>query len=363
MVQELTSSSHKPLARARRHLFFRVSAIRSKTLDSVAHAFSHVRYRMPDVHPRKFGLTLERNVVYGPTKRTEHRLDVYVPSSKTSSHAPLPVVMYVHGGGFAMLSKETHRVMAFAIASRGYLTFNVNYRLGPRHLYPAPLEDVTEALAWVHAHAAEYGGDPNRIVIAGESAGGNLVTTLAVMSSYERPEPYARAIYAARIPLRGVISTYPILDFSDIPRMIENPRIPGWAKTLTLDAAVSYLGPHYTEAVAGAPLASPLLLLENERPSRPLPPFFISCGTRDLLFAHAKRLDAALGRLGVDRELQVAPGEIHGYDAMVWRPAAREKWKAAHAFLARTTSASSPVETNGHARAASVNGARGHQGP
>jgi acetyl esterase len=236
-----------------------------------------------------------------------------------------------------MLSKETHRVMAFAIASRGYLTFNVNYRLGPRHLYPAPLEDVVDALLWVRAHCKEYGGDPDRIVIAGESAGGNLVTTLAVMSAYERPEPFAKKLYAARVPLRGVIATYPILDFSDMASMISNPRMPGWAKTLTLDAAVSYLGADYPEAFAEAPLASPLLILERQAPSRPLPPFFISCGTKDPLLAHAKRLHAALLRLGAKSELQVAPGEIHGYDAMVWRPAAREKWRAAHAFLQRTT--------------------------
>jgi acetyl esterase len=347
MVQELS--------RVRRQLFFRVSGIRSKTLDHVVHAISRVRYGLPDVHPRRFGLTLERDVVYGPTQKRDHKLDVYVPAR---AERPLPVVMYVHGGGFSMLSKETHRVMAFSIASRGYLTFNVNYRLGPRHLYPAPLEDVTQALLWVRDHCRAYGGDPDRIVIAGESAGGNLVTTLAVMGAYERPEPFARRLYEAKIPLRGVIATYPILDFSDVPRMVQNPKLPGWAKTLTLDAAVSYLGPHYLDEVAKAPLASPLLLLERETQARSLPPFFISCGTKDPLFSHTQRLDAALAKLHVGHELLVAPGEVHGYDAMVWRPAAREKWKAAHAFLARATalSSSSPRTQNGAHPGASQGG-------
>jgi acetyl esterase len=334
-TQDVGVLSARRLQSAKRNLFLQVSALRSRTLDSVAHAFFGVRYRFPDAQPRRFGLSLERDVVYGPTDRTEHKLDVYAPASRAAG--PLPVVMYVHGGAFAMLSKETHRVMAFAIASRGYVTFNVNYRLGPRHLYPAPLEDVATALLWVRAHAAEYGGDPERIVIAGESAGGNLVTALAVMSAYPRPEPFARAIYEARVPLRAVIATYPILDLSDVPRMMQSRKLPGWAKTLTLDAAVSYLGAHYAEAIDRAPLASPLLLLEHGQPSRPLPPFFVSCGTRDPLLAHARRLDAALERLGVDHELCISPGEIHGFDAMLWRPAARAKWKAAHAFLARTT--------------------------
>ncbi len=309
-----------------------MSALRSRALDGVAHAFMRARFGLPDLHPRKHNLELHRDIAYRPSGLAAHQLDVYVPSL---AKKPLPVVMYVHGGGFSMLSKETHRVMAFAIASRGYLTFNVNYRLGPRHLYPTQLEDVAEALLWVFRHCEEYGGDPSRIVIAGESAGGNLVTTLALMSSYARPEPFARRVYDARVPIRGVIATYPILDFSDVERMRSNPRVPGWAKTLMLDAALSYLGADYDEAIARAPLASPLLILEQTAPDRPLAPFFVSCGTRDMLLPHAKRLAAALEAHDVPCELHVSPGEIHGYDAMLWRPAAKEKWRATHSFLER----------------------------
>jgi acetyl esterase len=311
-----------------------VSALRSRALDGVAHAFMRARFGLPDLHPRKFDLDLERNVVYGPTDRIDHKLDVYIPKR---AERPLPVVMYLHGGGFSMLSKDTHRVMAFPIATEGYVTFNVNYRLGPRHLYPTQLEDATDALLWVHANCKKWGGDPSRIVLAGESAGGNLVTALAVMASYVRPEPFARRVYAARVPIKGVLATYPILDFSDVERMKAHPRMPGWAKTLMLDAALSYLGADYDEAVAHSPLASPLLLLEQQAPDRPLPPFFVSCGTKDILLPHAKRLAAALRKLGVPCELHVSPGEIHGYDAMLWRKAAQEKWRATHTFLAHAT--------------------------
>jgi acetyl esterase len=322
------------LRKARKRLTLHVSALRSLALDSVAHAFMRARFGMPDLHPRKFDVELVRDVVYGSTRGRAHKLDVYVPSR---AKRPLPVVMYVHGGGFSMLSKETHRVMALPIASRGYLTFNVNYRLGPRHLYPRPLEDVTEALLWVARHCKDYGGDPTRIVLAGESAGGNLVTALAVMSSYERPEPFARRLYEARIPIRGVVATYPILDFEDVERMKAHPRVPRWAKTLMLDSALSYLGADYDEAARKSPLASPLLILESQSPQRPLPPFFVPCGTRDMLLAHARRLTAALHAHGADCELHVSPGEIHGYDAMLWRPAAKEKWRATHSFLERAT--------------------------
>ena len=82
----------------------------------------------------------------------------------------------------------------------------------------------------------------------------------------------------------------------------------------------------------------------QEQLIRPLPPFFASVGTRDPLFRCSKRLKAALDRLGTECELHVSPGEIHGYDAMVWRPRAREKWIAAGAFLDRHLAASARDE-------------------
>jgi acetyl esterase/lipase len=83
-------------------------------------------------------------------------------------------------------------------------------------------------------------------------------------------------------------------------------------------------------------LSSPLLLLERDlHLARPLPPFFTDAGTKDPLLPHARRLKAALDRLGTPCDLLVSPGEIHGYDAMVWRPAARLKWRKVYEFLDR----------------------------
>jgi acetyl esterase len=320
--------------RLRQGLRMGLGALRASAVNQVAHAFARVRYSMPDAHPKRLELVLERDVVYGPTRAACHRLDVYTPRRAAR---PLPVVMYVHGGGFSMLSKETHRVMAFAIARQGYLVFNVNYRLGPRHRYPAPLEDVVDAWLWVAANCEAYGGDPSRMALAGESAGGNLVTALAVMSSYRRPERFARRVFAANIPISAVIATYPFIDLTETDRHLENPKLPAWVKALTFDAAASYVGPDVARSSHASPLSSPLLILESkERPARPLPPFFASCGTKDILLSQSRRLKAALDELGTPCDLHVSPGEIHGFDAMVWRPAAREKWRVAHEFLSRT---------------------------
>jgi acetyl esterase len=301
-------------------------------MDRAAHVFARIRYSMPDAHPARHHLVVHRDLAYGPSGHDHHRLDAYVP---THAARPLPVVMYVHGGGFTMLSKETHRVMALAIARAGYLLFNINYRLGPRHTYPAPLEDACDALLWVKRNCERFGGDPTRIGLAGESAGGNLVTALAVAASWRRPEPFARRVFDADVRLRGVVATYGFLDLGYTGQYIADPNIPRWTKSLLLDAARSYLGHDVRAAVEAYPLASPLRIIEAGAPERPLPPFFLSVGTRDPLIRCSKRLKSALDRLGTPCELQVAPGEIHGYDAMVWRAPAKEKWRAAHAFLDR----------------------------
>jgi acetyl esterase len=298
--------------------------------DRAVHLFARVRYSMPDARPSRHHVSMVRDVVYGPSDEAHHRLDVYIP---TRADKALPVVMYVHGGGFAMLSKETHRVMALAIARAGYVVFNINYRLGPTHVYPAPLEDVCEALLWCKENAARFGGDASRIAIAGESAGGNLVTALAVAHAYRRAESFARRVFDADVSLRAVIATYGFLDLGYTQSYVEHPKLPGWAKAMLVDAARSYVGPDWRRAAHIAPLASPLRIIEERAPERAMPPFLVSVGTRDPLLTCSRRLKAALDGHGVRCDFHLSPGGIHGFDAMVWRPPAREKWRAAHAFL------------------------------
>lgn len=305
-------------------------AVRSWVVDAAAHTAARVRYAFPDAAPARFGVRVLHDVKYGDFEK--NHLDVYIP---TSVPKPLPVVMYVHGGGFAMLSKETHRVMALSIARRGYLTFNIDYRQGMRNQFPAPLEDASRALLWVADNAARYGGDPERLAIAGESAGGNLVTALALAHAVKRPEPYARAVFDRNLPLRAVIATYPFLDVHDVHRWDAHPKMPRWVKNMLLDAATSYIGSRVFGPPDDDAMHSPLVLLENGATlDRPLPPFFLSVGTRDPLLAHSRRLKDELDRRGSACILHISPGEIHGFDAMVWREPAKEKWRAAHDFLA-----------------------------
>lgn len=114
------------------------------------------------------------DLAYGPDER--HRLDLYgAPTS------PAPVVLFVHGGGFRMGDKAADGWQNGAVgrwaAQQGFLGAVMNYRLAPAHSYPAGGEDVLAALDWLTANAARFGGDADRVVVIGTSAGAVHVAT------------------------------------------------------------------------------------------------------------------------------------------------------------------------------------------
>ena len=327
--------------------------------DRGVHVAASAIHMLPANHPKRHGVTVIHDVAYKPTGSRDHLLDVYLPdedagrphgspagpgdASQGDASLPAglvqnglrPAVMYVHGGAFCMLSKDTHRVMAMPFAKRGYVVFNINYRLGPVHTYPAPLEDATDALLWVQANAARYGADPDRLILAGESAGANLVTALTYLATHDTKEPFGKALRAAAPKIRAAAPIYGFLDLQDLRRFTDRPKVPEWAKKEILTAASSYVGKPIEEGAARHPLASPLRLFEAdpEGSTAALPPFFLACGTADLLLDDSRRLEAAVERRGGTAELHVFHGEIHGFNAMHWRPAAKAKWRALFHFL------------------------------
>lgn len=307
--------------------------------DRSIHAATRIAYLSPVAQVERYGLGLVRDVPYTATGHEGHLLDVYIPKNATRP----PAMLYVHGGGFALLSKETHRIMAVALARRGYAVFLCNYRMAPGHRYPAPLEDVAAAVQWVADNAHRYGADASRLVLAGESAGGNLVTSLAYLATHPRPEPFARAVYERNLPIAAVLAIYAFLDMGNLPRF-SNPKLPWYIKAMIWNAAAAYVGHPVSARAAHAPLASPLrLIVETPAPgARPLPPFFLACGTADPLLVDSKKLFAALQSRGVPVQLSIHPGEIHGFNAMLWRKEARAMWRAAYRFL-RTTVPSDPA--------------------
>ena len=307
----------------------------------------------PHSRPERHGVEVIRDVPYHDTGRTEHLCDIYRPATGTG---PWPVVFYVHGGGFAILSKDTHWIMALGFAKRGFVVVSINYRLAPRHRFPAAVEDACTALRWTVDNVARYGGDPTRLVLAGESAGANLVTTLAIATSYRRHEPCARALFDAGIRPAVCMPACGILQVSDVARFSRRKRLPMMISGRMHEVASAYLGEHMHSPVAQhLDLADPLLFLERGLPpERPLPAFFAAVGTRDPLLDDTRRLAAALTRLGVPHQAEYYPGELHAFHALFWRQNARMYWSHAldfvNAHLPEATPSPAPASAASRAR-------------
>ena len=305
-------------------------------VDKAANNFSRLGYGvLPWVIQSWRRVHVEHNVPYRNTRKRSHLLDIYRPRDAVGR---LPAIVYIHGGAFSMMSKDTHRIMAYVLAAQGYQVFNINYRLGPVHTYPKPLQDAMAALEWVLDNGAKYGADTDRLAIIGESAGANLAAALAYCTTHPRPEPFTQSIFERDVDLACVAPLYGLLDLHDVRRFWRDPdksrRMASWIKGEIRGTAYSYLGRRVKRALQ-FPLASPLRLFEKPAVagSRPLPPFFTTVGTADPLLGDTIRLSDALQQRETECELHVFRGEIHAFNVLLWRAAAREQWGALFDFL------------------------------
>ena len=134
-------------------------------------------------------------------------LDVYVPKGAKG----YPVLFLVHGGTWQHGSKDFFKLVGTAFAKRGIGVVCPNYRLSPKVRHPAHVEDVAKAFAWTVDAIAAHGGDPKKIVVAGHSAGGHLVSLLATDESYLKAEKRSISDIKGVIGVSGVYSIPPVL--------------------------------------------------------------------------------------------------------------------------------------------------------
>ncbi len=131
------------------------------------------------------------------------RLDVFSPKGLDDA----PVVLFVHGGGWTIGDKNLlgfYRGVGKFLAEHGIVAVLINYRLSPFVKHPEHVKDVARAFAWTRSHVREYGGDPDRIILCGHSAGGHLVALLATDESYLK-DPALKLKDEDRAAIRGVI--------------------------------------------------------------------------------------------------------------------------------------------------------------
>jgi acetyl esterase/lipase len=138
------------------------------------------------------------------------RLDVYRPRRPVG---PRPSVIYIHGGAWLIGTRRQSRFMLYELAAAGFPVFAIAYRFAPRFPLPAAIEDCKAAVAWVRAHAAEYGGRADQIVAMGGSAGGHLAAMLALTPGVARFQP---GFEEADTRVQGAVVLYGVPDLEGV---------------------------------------------------------------------------------------------------------------------------------------------------
>ncbi|GAA2084708.1 alpha/beta hydrolase [Aeromicrobium tamlense] len=267
------------------------------------------------------GVEGRTDVAYGDGP--DEVLDVWSPVDRSG---PLPAVVWVHGGAWIGGDKEQPAPYLRLLAQEGYVGVSLDYSLAPDHHYPTPLRQLGEALTFVREHADELGVDPDRIVLAGDSAGAQIAAQYAALVA---DPAYARliGIEPALRPgqLRGaMLHCGPY----DPPMAMDDEGIGGW---FVRTVAWAYLGtkdaddPRVREAsIVGHATAS-------------YPPTLLSGGDGDPLTKQGRALATRLGELGVEHEPLFFPELGHEFQFDLRTPEGEKVMGASVAFLTRVT--------------------------
>jgi acetyl esterase/lipase len=214
--------------------------------------------------------------------------------------SPAPALLYYHGGAFVMKPAPQHLENALRYAREAdCLVVFVEYRLAPKHPFPAGFNDCHAALRWAIAHADELGVDKNRLAVGGDSAGGGLAAGIA-----------QRALQEDGIALRGQLLIYPAVDLGcKRPSVTAYSNVPPFKNASTTAIAETYLGRPLS---AGVPrYASPL-----QGDLSGLAPAYVEIAEFDLLHDQGNAYAHALLDKGVAVELNEIGGGLHGFDLL-----------------------------------------------
>ncbi|WP_081838907.1 alpha/beta hydrolase [Thermogemmatispora carboxidivorans] len=246
----------------------------------------------------------EDHQVPGPEGAPAVPVRLYRPKGEP---APLPGLLWIHGGGYVIGSIEQDDLLAQHLAeSIGCLVASVDYRLAPEHPFPAGVEDCYAALKWLATHADELAVDRTRLAIAGASAGGGLTAALALLTR-DRGE----------VPLVFQLLIYPMLDDRDATHSTELfAEAPIWNREDNRRGWRAYLG-----EAAGGPEVSPYAAAARAQDLRGLPPAFMAVGAAEIFLDEDVDYALRLAHAGVPVELQVYPRAYHAWDGIA--PASR----------------------------------------
>ena len=214
-----------------------------------------------------------KNLDYWGDGTPAHRLDVVRPRAATGARSGpgAPVMVYVHGGAWVMGDKrEQGRPMMFELVARGWVGVTVNYRLSPKATWPAHVVDLKRAVAWVKANIADYGGDPDFVVLSGGSAGGHLCALAALTAGTGEWQP---GFESADTSVQACVPFYGVMDLTGIR---SGPHRHGPRLRRLLERLVTKVP--WTEDPERFERASPTF-----RVHAGAPPFFVLHGANDSL--------------------------------------------------------------------------------
>lgn len=241
-----------------------------------------------------------RDVSYGDAGR-HNLLDIFRPAKMTGK--PMPILIQIPGGSWVAGSKSGQALpLLYHLASHGWLCFAINYRVGPESRFPAMLEDVLRAIAWVKHHAQEYGGDASFVALTGGSAGGHLASLAGLVKDRARLQ---HGFESEDTTVSAVVSLFGRYDFLDRNNLLGGDNVRRF-----LARKVMPCPPNEDPQLWD--LASPIAQVHADAP-----PFFMLHGTHDTFIPveEARAFRDALAAVSKNGLIYAElPGAQHGFD-------------------------------------------------
>jgi acetyl esterase/lipase len=239
------------------------------------------------------------NVQYAVVDGVKLTMDITAPEGK----GPFPCVVIIHGGGWELHTAHIMEGMAHYITNHGYVVFNINYRVLPDVKLEQIVDDSMGSVIWVKEHAADYNGDPKKIAVTGDSAGGHLAAMIVTQAGNPAFTPSYKGNGKTDLSVTCAAPSYGVYDF---------PAIAKWSPSM----AKGYLGETYKQNPARYKLLSPITAIKPG-----LPPQLVIVGDVDLLYFENKSYVEALQKAGDPVEFWVYHGQPHAFLNTFWGPA------------------------------------------
>ena len=256
------------------------------------------------------------DIEYASTPEKKLLLDVY--RAPAAEGAMRPLVVWIHGGAWRGGSKDNPR-RVIGLAERGYVVASITYRLSGEAIFPAQIHDCKAAIRWLRAHAAEYGFDPDRVGVAGSSAGGHLVALLGTSGGVADLEGSVGGSLDQSSRVQAVVDMFGPTDFLQMDAHSLNPNF-------LHDAADSpesqLIGGPIQDNPDKVARANPITYVTPDDP-----PFLIIHGDLDptVPYHQSELLQAALEEAGVSSELYKVVGGKHGREGEFGTPSLFER--------------------------------------